>query len=372
MQKSVAAQSHALKVLFGRFFALVVVCCSLLTVHAYAGGPVAQVVGGSPTPPTAVMNLSGSSFYAGSSVTLAATINPGKNAEGIADTVTSVKYYVNSSLVGTATSSPYSLSWSASTVGSYTVYAVVTNSELYTGTSSTVSFSVIPVQPTISLSGPANGSSYNAPAALPLTVSVTGGTYPISSVNYYNGTTLLGSGSSTNGWALTTAGLYAGTYAINAKVTTSGSTTATSATNTVTVVTVPPSISLTAPTNNATYTSPAVETFTATASGGSYAISSVGYYNGSTLLGTGSTTSPYTFTTTLAPGTYNITAKVTTSGSTTATTSANAITVYTPPTISWSTPASASTYPSNVPIPMTVAVTGGSFSVQSVSYYRRL
>jgi len=72
-----------------------------------------------------------------------------------------------------------------------------------------------------------------------------------------------------------------------------------------------PSVSISAPANNATYTAPATITLTATATDADGTIANVKFYNGTTLLGT-VTTSPYTYLwSSVAAGTYTITAVAT-------------------------------------------------------------
>ena len=101
-----------------------------------------------------------------------------------------------------------------------------------------------------------------------------------------------------------------------------------------------PSISLTSPASNATFTAPASVTINATASDADGTVSKVDFYNGSTLLGTANT-SPYSFTwSNVATGSYSITAKaidnsgaVTTSGAVSIT--VNAV-VSNCPNLTWS------------------------------------
>src|SRR5690606_21255941 len=77
------------------------------------------------------------------------------------------------------------------------------------------------------------------------------------------------------------------------------------------VVNQPPTVSLTAPANNTTYTAPASISITASASDADGTIAEVAFYNGSTLLGT-ATTSPYTYNWTgVTAGTYTLTARAT-------------------------------------------------------------
>lgn len=72
-----------------------------------------------------------------------------------------------------------------------------------------------------------------------------------------------------------------------------------------------PAVTLTAPANNASYTAPASITISANASDADGTISSVSFYNGTTLLGTDAT-APYSFNwTNVAAGTYAITAVAT-------------------------------------------------------------
>src|SRR5262249_53361735 len=71
----------------------------------------------------------------------------------------------------------------------------------------------------------------------------------------------------------------------------------------------PPTVSLTAPANGATYTAPATVNMTANASDPENRLSKVEFYNGATLLGT-STAAPYAFTwSSVAAGTYTLKAK---------------------------------------------------------------
>ena len=71
----------------------------------------------------------------------------------------------------------------------------------------------------------------------------------------------------------------------------------------------PPTVSITAPANNAQYTAPATVTITATATASAGSISEVAFYNGTTLLGT-TTSSPYSYIwTNVAAGNYTLIAQ---------------------------------------------------------------
>ena len=91
-----------------------------------------------------------------------------------------------------------------------------------------------------------------------------------------------------------------------------------------------PVVSLTAPLNGATYAAGASITLTATATDPNGTVSSVKFYNGSTLLST-VTTAPYTYTwTNVAVGNYSVTAVATDNSGNTTTSSAASITVGSP------------------------------------------
>lgn len=95
---------------------------------------------------------------------------------------------------------------------------------------------------------------------------------------------------------------------------------------------VAPTVSLTSPTNGATFTAPASLTLTATAADADGSVSQVAFYNGSTLLGT-DTSSPYTYAWTgVAAGTYSLTARATDNAGAVTTSGAVNVTVGTAPT----------------------------------------
>jgi len=88
-----------------------------------------------------------------------------------------------------------------------------------------------------------------------------------------------------------------------------------------------PTVSITSPSSGATYTAPASVTINASASDSDGTISSVKFYQGSTLLNT-DTSSPYSYTwSSVSAGTYSLTAVATDNDSATTTSSAVSITV---------------------------------------------
>ncbi len=91
-----------------------------------------------------------------------------------------------------------------------------------------------------------------------------------------------------------------------------------------------PSVSLTAPTNGATFTAPASITMTATAADTDGTVTNVDFYNGATLLGSDAT-SPYAFTwTNVAAGSYSLTARATDNDGAVSTSAVVTVTVASP------------------------------------------
>jgi peptidoglycan/xylan/chitin deacetylase (PgdA/CDA1 family) len=111
-----------------------------------------------PTPPTVSLTapVSGATVSGTTSLTAAASD---------AKAVSSVQFKLDGVNVGTATTSPYSVSWNSKTVtdGSHTVTAVATNSDGLATTSSPVTVTVSnPTAPTVSMSSPLGGSSVSS------------------------------------------------------------------------------------------------------------------------------------------------------------------------------------------------------------------
>jgi regulation of enolase protein 1 (concanavalin A-like superfamily) len=200
-----------------------------------------------------------------------------------------------------------------------TVYVGLAVTSHNTGLTSTATFTGVTAgqpnatnkPPTVTLSSPASGSTFTAPAAISLaaTASDTDGT--IAKVDFYNGAQLLAS-DTTSPYSATWSNVAAGAYSITAVATDNTGATATSAASTVTVgsaANVAPSVSITSPTSGATFTAPANITIAASATDSDGSVARVEFYQGSTLIAS-DTTSPYSATWSNAPaGTYSLTAR---------------------------------------------------------------
>ena len=268
----------------------------------------------------------------GATFTAPASIAINANASDSDGTISSVAFYQGSTLLGTDTTSPYSFTWNSVAAGSYSLTARATDDDGATTTSSAVSVTVNAAgntPPSASITSPANGATFTAPASIAINANASDSDGTISSVAFYQGSTLLGT-DTTSPYSFTWNSVAAGSYSLTARATDDDGATTTSSAVSVTVNAAgntPPSASITSPANGATFTAPASITINANASDTDGTISSVEFYQGSTLLGT-DTTSPYSFTwNSVAAGSYSLTARATDNSGATTTSAAVSITV---------------------------------------------
>jgi galactose oxidase-like protein/Big-like domain-containing protein len=182
--------------------------------------------------------------------------------------------------------------------------------------------------PTVTLTQPADGASFTAPATISLsaTASDTDGT--VSKVEFFNGVTKLGE-DTTAPFGFTWSGVGAGSYTLTARATDDLGATATSAPSRITVGTtnVPPTVSLTFPADGASFPWKPTITVTATAADSDGTVTKVEFLDGTKILGQ-DTTAPYAFTWRNVPvGTHVLTARATDNRGAVTTSSVVSITV---------------------------------------------
>lgn len=153
--------------------------------------------------------INGSAFTQGNSVTLQARASAPSGIE-------IVHFYANGAFVGATRqlgSSQFTFTWSGMPLGAYTLTAVATANSGLTTTSAPVSI-VVNTPPTVTLSSPANGTNYNAPASIAMTANASDSDGSIGSVNFFaNGAfigtgTLAGPNQYTFSWTNVTGGNY--------------------------------------------------------------------------------------------------------------------------------------------------------------------
>lgn len=187
--------------------------------------------------------------------------------------------------------------------------------------------------PAVSISSPANNSTFTAPASITINAVASDADGTVSQVQFFNGSTLLGTDNSSP-YSFAWTNVAAGSYAISAKATDNSGAVTTSAVVAVVVnnptTNVPPTVSLSAPANNASYTAPASITINANAADSDGSVTKVEFFNGSTSLGSDAST-PYAVNwTNVTAGTYTLTAKATDNSGAVTTSSAITVTVTNP------------------------------------------
>jgi GH18 family chitinase len=237
--------------------------------------------------------------------------------------------------------------------------------------------STTPVAPTVSITAPANNANFTSPASVTITANAADADGTVSKVDFYNGTTLLGT-DATSPYSFSWTGVAAGNYTITAKATDNSGAATTSAGIAIVVKTATstaPTVSITAPANNANFTSPASVTINATAADADGTVSKVDFYNGTTLLGTDAT-SPYSFTwTNVAAGNYTITAKATDNSGNGVMSTGIAIVVKTPtplpvpPTVSVTSPLNNSSFTAPATLTLTANAADADGSISKVDFY---
>jgi hypothetical protein len=228
--------------------------------------------------------------------------------------VTKVEFYENGVLLSATNVSPYSYNWNTTSVanGSYNLTAKAYDAANNVGQSSTVAVTVNntdTIPPTVSISAPANNATVSSTVSVTATASDNVG---VTKVEFYVNNVLQATDSAapyTFSW--NTTALANGSYALSAKAYDAANNVGQSSTVTVTVNntdTIPPTVSISAPANNATVSGTTSVTATASDNVG---VTKVGFYVNNVLQAT-DTAAPFTFswnTTTLANGSYALSAK---------------------------------------------------------------
>jgi RHS repeat-associated protein len=181
------------------------------------------------------------------------------------------------------------------------------------------------IPPSVSITSPANGASFTAPATIMITASASDSDGSVSRVDFYSRTSLIGTATSAP-YSINWNNVAAGSYSLTARATDNlGATTISNPVNIT--VNAPPTVSITSPVNGASFTAPGNITITANATDSDGSISRVDFYQGTTLIGS-ATSSPYTMSwNNVAAGSYSVTARATDNAGATITSTAVSVSV---------------------------------------------
>ena len=136
----------------------------------------------------------------------------------------------------------------------------------------------------------------------------------------------------------------------------------------------PPTVAITSPSNNASFTGPLTIPITAIASDPDGTVTKVEFYNGATLLGS-DTTSPYTYAwTNAANGSYTISAKAIDNGGAIGTSAEISLSISTvienaAPTISLTDPATGASFTSGTTISLVATAADSDGTISKVEFY---
>ena len=226
----------------------------------------------------------------------------------------------------------------------------------------TYTFTPPNVPPTVSITAPANGAAFTAPATVGVTASAADSDGSVVRVDFFSNGAPAGSDATPPSFTTSLANLAVGTYALTAVATDNRNGATTSAPVTITVVppNVPPTVTLTSPANGATFTALATVLLEATASDSDGTVARVEFLQGGNVIAT-ITSPPYRHTVTgLAVGTYAFAARAVDNANAATVSAAATVSVVvgppnTPPTVKLTSPSSGSAF--SAPAAVTVSAT---------------
>lgn len=303
-------------------------------------------------------------FTAATNITLQAT------AADTDGTITKVEFYAGSLRLGEALSAPYQFVWSNAPAGVHSLTAVATDNRNAPATSAAVSI-VVNAPPTVSITAPAAGAPFTAPASVAIQVNAVDSDGTVAKVDFYNGASLIGT-SATAPFSFTWASVAAGSYSLTAVATDNRGATGTSAAVAVTVSSpnLPPSVVITSPQNGAVVTAPGSFLVAADASDPDGTIAKVEFFQNSTKLGE-DFAPPYQFNVSgLAAGSYGFSARATDNAGATATSAIVNVLVNAPPVVALTAPAAGKVFRLGESITLTANASDSDGTIARVEFYR--
>ncbi len=189
------------------------------------------------TPPTVSLTSPTSVTY-----TAPATIGLVASASD-PDGIAQVEFYANGTLLGIAKKVPYGYAWFGVGAGTYSLTAVARDTKGAVARSAARSVTVKAgstsnTPPTVSLTAPATGSTYMAPASVTIAANAADANGTIARVDFFAGSTLIGT-DTTSPYSVNWKNAPAGSFSIVAVARDNGGATTTSAARSITISTLP-------------------------------------------------------------------------------------------------------------------------------------
>ena len=245
--------------------------CALPSTHAVAATPCNP--DNIPEPTTTITSPATGSVFSPAPQNLTLTVSI-----GVSGATSKVVYYANGSAIGTATSSPWSVTWAAP-AGIYSLQAKTTSTTTFcvgTGPLSAPVSIRVNTPPTVSVASPASGTVSSAPGSFTFTASASDSDGSVSSVQWFaNGSTAISGLLTSAPYSATWNNVGPGSYSITAQATDNNGVVTTSAPITV-ISNDAPSVALNP--SGANTTAPGSITLQASASDGVGGVSNVQYF----------------------------------------------------------------------------------------------
>jgi hypothetical protein len=288
--------------------------------------------------------------------------------------ISKVEFFRNGTLLGTSTSPPYQFAWSNVGSGTYTVSAKATDTgghSAFTSLAITVNGPNVP--PTVSLTAPANGANFTAPATIAMTANANDADGSVTKVEFLQNGTVVGV-TNIAPYGMTWSNVAAGSYTLTTRATDDrgGVTTSSPVAISVGPANIPPTVSLTTPTNGNSFAAPATIALAANASDSDGNVTRVDFYQGATLIGSAASV-PYMATWSGVPaGNYALTARATDNrGAVTVSAPVNiAVSPNNPPTVNLTAPAANATFYAPATISLAATASDSDGSVTRVDFYQ--
>jgi hypothetical protein len=264
---------------------------------------VASLTVTNPPPTIALTGVTNSQrFVAPATLSLGATVAANGNA------ISKVQFLNGSTVLGEATATPYEFVSGNLSAGNYDLRARVLYGAAQSVDSVAMSVAVTNPPPVLVLSVPTPTEGHVAPATVELTAGLTANGNTITKVEFFNGATLLGE-DTTIPYSYTWSSVGAGSFSLKARAHYDGGQTVDSDLAALNVRFPAPTLVLSVPAAKG-LTAPASVTLEATVNANGNAITKVQFLNGATLLGE-DTTLPYSYTwSSVAAGSFNLSARV--------------------------------------------------------------
>ncbi len=228
------------------------------------------------------------------------------------------------------------------------------------------------IPPTVSITSPANGAVFSAPANITIAANAADSDCGVVNVAFYANGTLLGAVTPPLN-SIPWNNVQPGTYSLTAQATDTDGAVTTSAAVSV-MVDAPPTVSITSPANGTVFPDPANITIAANAADSDGTVSKMDFYQGSTFIGTGMhvPNSPmWIFNwNPVQSGTYSITAKATDNNGVVTTSAAVSVIVDNPPTVSITSPVNGAIFPAPANITITANATDSDGRVVAVVFFQ--